>query len=375
MLKVHWFLPTGGDARRLADDGHGQANAAGEGGRGSFRAPSADYLAQVAKVADGLGFEGVLTPTGSQCEDAWVSTAALLGVTRRLKYMVAFRPSQLSPVLAAQMAATYQRMSGGRLLLNVVTGSADAEAHRYGDWLDKTERYQQTEEFLTVMRGAWRGEPFTYEGRWFRVQGAALRYAPDPLPTIYFGGSSDAAGRIAARHADVYLTWGEPPEQVREKIEWVRGLAAEEGREVRFGIRMHVIARDTSAEAWAVTDALLDGVSDETVAAARATLLGRGSVGQTRMLELTGGSRDNLVVAPNLWAGISLVRGGAGTALVGSHEEIADRMAEYAELGIEEFVLGGYPHVEEAYWFAEGVLPVLRRRGLLDTEPLVTAAY
>jgi alkanesulfonate monooxygenase len=365
MVKVHWFLPTGGDSRRLVDDGASQANSDGQVG-GSFRPPTIEYMSAVARAVDGLGYESVLTPTGSQCEDAWVATAALLATTSRLKFMVAFRPSQLSPVLAAQMAATYQRVSGGRLVLNIVTGSADGEAHRYGDWLDKDQRYRQTDEFLEIMRGAWSGKPFDFKGEFFNVAGAATRYLPDPLPTIYFGGSSAQAGHVAAKHVDVYLTWGEPVAQVAEKVEWIRGLAKEQGRTLRFGIRMHVIARPDSDSAWRQADALLDGLGDDVIAKAQATLQGRGSEGQSRMLALTGGSRDNLVVGPNLWAGISLARGGAGTALVGSYTEIADRMQEYMAVGIEEFVLGGYPHIEEAYWFAEGVMPELERRGVLD---------
>ncbi|MTD57038.1 LLM class flavin-dependent oxidoreductase [Amycolatopsis sp. RM579] len=365
MLKIHWFLPTGGDARRLLDDGASQANRAGTRA-GSFRAPTLEYLSSVARVVDGLGYESVLTPTGSQCEDAWVATAALLSGTSRLKYMVAFRPSQLSPVLAAQMAATYQRVSGGRLLLNVVTGSPDAEAHRYGDWYDKDQRYRQTGEFLAVMRGAWSGTPFDFQGEFFTVEKAATRYLPDPPPTVYFGGSSDQAARVAAKYVDVYLTWGEPVEAVKEKIDRLRALAAEEGRTLRFGIRMHVIARPDADSAWRQAESLLDGLSDDVIAKAQATLRGRGSEGQRRLLDLTGGSRDKLVVAPNLWAGVSLVRGGAGTALVGSYTEVADRMQEYRSVGIEEFVLGGYPHIEEAYWFAEGVMPELESRGLLS---------
>ena len=367
MIKVHWFLPTGGDSRRLAGDGASQA---GEGveRHDSHRPATLSYLLQCAAVADDLGFDGVLTPTGSQCEDAWVSTAALLGCTQRLKFMVAFRPSQVSPVLAAQMAATYQHMSGGRLLLNVVTGSADAEAHRYGDWLDKAQRYRQTDEFLTVMRGALSGTPLDFEGEFFNVKGASIQNLPKSLPTIYFGGSSEAAGKVAAKHVDVYLTWGEPVETVAEKIEWVKGLAREEGREIKCGIRMHVIARDNAEDAWRAADDLLVGVDDEMIQKAQTTLAGRGSVGQTRMLELAGGSRDKLIVGPNLWAGVSLVRGGAGTALVGSHDEIVERMEEYIAVGIDEFVFGGYPHVEEAYWFAEGVMPRLRAKNLLPAK-------
>jgi alkanesulfonate monooxygenase len=132
---------------------------------------------------------------------------------------------------------------------------------------------------------------------------------------------------------------------------------------MRFGIRLHVITRDTAGQAWAEADRLLAGVSEKDVAAVQAGLRRSESEGQRRMLDLHGGSRDGLLVSPNLWAGVGLVRGGAGTALVGSHREVADRIEEYAALGIDEFILSGYPHLEEAYWFGEGVLPELARRG------------
>jgi alkanesulfonate monooxygenase len=164
----------------------------------------------------------------------------------------------------------------------------------------------------------------------------------------------------------VYLTWGEPPAQVKEKIDWIRGLAEREGRDVRFGVRLHTISRDSSAEAWATANRLLDDLDADTIAAAQ-TALGRSeSVGQQRMLALHGGSRDELEIHPNLWAGVGLVRGGAGTALVGSHAEVADLIEEYHSLGVEHFVLSGYPHLEEAYWFGEGVIPELAARGLVE---------
>jgi alkanesulfonate monooxygenase len=204
----------------------------------------------------------------------------------------------------------------------------------------------------------------TYAGEHLHVEEARLSRGPDPVPPVYFGGSSPAAGRVAAQHCDVYLTWGEPPAAVERKIDWIRGLAAQESRELRYGIRLHVITRDTAEEAWAQADRLLAGIDQATIDRVQAGLRRSESVGQRRMLELHGGRPDDLVVAPNLWAGVGLVRGGAGTALVGSHTEVADRIEEYARLGLTEFVLSGHPHVEEAYWFAEGVLPVLRERGL-----------
>jgi alkanesulfonate monooxygenase len=359
-LTFHWFLPTNGDSRAIVGGGHGLP----AGVAGGARPPSTAYLGQIARSAEQLGFAGALTPTGAWCEDAWLATAMLTEVTERLKFLVAFRPGLLSPTLAAQMASTFQRLSRGRLLLNVVTGGESHEQRAYGDFLGKDDRYARTDEFLHVVRALWRGETVSHQGTHLRVEGARLASVPDPVPPVYFGGSSRAAGPVAVRHSDVYLTWGEPPPQVAGKLAWIRGLAAQAGQKLRYGIRLHVIARDTAEEAWAQARRLLDGIGAQDVAAVQAGLARSESEGQRRMIALHGGARDRLEVSPNLWAGVGLVRGGAGTALVGSHTEIADRIAEYHELGITEFILSGYPHLEEAYWFGEGVLPILRERGL-----------
>jgi alkanesulfonate monooxygenase len=284
--------------------------------------------------------------------------------SERLKFLVAFRPGLVAPTLAAQMAATFQWHSRGRLLLNVVTGGDADEQRAFGDFLDKEQRYRRTGEFLEIVSRLWDGETVDYSGEHLRVEGATIHRLPDPRPEIYFGGSSPAGIEVAAAHVDVYLTWGEPPDAVAEKIGRVRAAAADRGREVRFGIRLHTISRDNSAAAWAHAEHLLDSIPDATIAQVQAKLRQSQSEGQRRMLELHGGSRDSLEVYPNLWAGVGLGRGGAGTALVGSHAEVAGLIEEYADAGIEEFVLSGYPHLEELYWFGEGVLPLLERRGL-----------
>ncbi|MFE6150283.1 LLM class flavin-dependent oxidoreductase [Streptomyces sp. NPDC057889] len=359
-LTFHWFLPTNGDSRHVVGGGHGTPVTAA----GGDRPPSIGYLTQIARAAEDLGFVGALTPTGAWCEDAWLTTAMLSQQTERLKFLVAFRPGFVSPTLAAQMASTYQRQTGGRLLLNVVTGGESREQRAYGDFLDKDARYARTGEFLEIVRGLWAGDTVDLAGEHLQVQDARLARLPDPVPEVYFGGSSPVAGEIAARHSDVYLTWGEPPAQVAEKIARIRGLAEKEGRTVRFGIRLHVITRDTSEQAWAEADRLLQGFDPATVRSVQEGLARSESEGQQRMLALHGGSSGSLEIHPNLWAGIGLVRGGAGTALVGSHDEVADRVEEYHRIGIDEFVLSGYPHLEEAYWFGEGVLPRLHARGL-----------
>jgi alkanesulfonate monooxygenase len=359
-LTFHWFLPTYGDSRDIVGGGHGLP----AGSAGGARPATLSYLRQIVQTAEQLGFVGALTPTGAWCEDAWLTTAMLAASTERLKFLVAFRPGFVTPTLAAQMAATFQRHSEGRLLLNVVTGGESHEQRAYGDFLEKDARYARADEFLHIVRALWRGETVDFEGEHLRVEGARLNRLPDPVPDVYFGGSSAAAGGVAARHVDAYLTWGEPPSAVAKKIAWVNELAAAEGRTLRQGIRLHVITRDTAEQAWAQAGRLLDGIDAATLENVQAGLARSESEGQKRMLALHGGSRDKLEIYPNLWAGVGLVRGGAGTALVGSHTEVADLIEEYHRLGITEFILSGHPHVEEAYWFGEGVLPILRGRGL-----------
>jgi alkanesulfonate monooxygenase len=359
-LRFHWFLPTNGDGRDIVGGGHGVAT----GAAGTIRPASLGYLGQIARSAEQLGFEAALTPTGAWCEDAWLTCAMLAEVTERLKFLVAFRPGFISPTLSAQMAATFQRHSAGRLLLNVVTGGETAEQQAYGDFLDKDQRYARCGEFLDIVTRLWGGETVSHQGEHLHVEGARLSRLPDPIPDLYFGGSSASAGPVAARYTDVYLTWGEPPAAVDTKLRWMDSLAREAGRTLRYGIRLHVISRDTAEEAWRQAHRLIEGIDESMIRKVQEGLGHSESEGQRRMRELHGGSADNLEVSPNLWAGVGLVRGGAGTALVGSHAEVADRIEEYAKLGLSEFILSGYPHLEEAYWFGEGVLPILQARGL-----------
>jgi alkanesulfonate monooxygenase len=347
-MEVFWFLPTHGDGRYL-----GSAEQA--------RSVSYAYLKQIAQAADELGFQGVLLPTGKSCEDAWVVASTLVPVTTKLKFLVAIRPGTTSPTAAARMAATFDRLSNGRLLINVVTGGDPAEAVGDGVFLSHDERYEVTDEFLQVWREAVAGRAISLRGKHLRVEKAKVLYpaVQKPHPPLYFGGSSKVAYDLAAKQVDVYLTWGEPPQQVEEKINTVRRLAAEQGRSVRFGIRLHVIVRETEKEAWNAADDLIRYLDDETIAKAQKAFANFDSEGQRRMAQLHSGSRDKLEVSPNLWAGVGLVRGGAGTALVGDPATVAQRMREYADLGIETFILSGYPHLEEAYRVADLLFPHL----------------
>ncbi len=346
---VLWFLPTHGDGRYL-------------GTTVGARDVDLNYLTQVAKAADDCGYYGVLLPTGRSCEDSWVVASALVPLTQRLRFLVAVRPGLQSPTLAARMTATLDRISNGRLLINVVTGGDPVENKGDGIFLDHDARYAVTDEFLQVYTRLLAGETFDFAGAHIRVEGSKILFPPvqHPHPPLYFGGSSPAGQLVAARQVQKYLTWGEPPAAVGAKIAAMRALAAAQGRELSFGIRLHVIVRETAEEAWREAGKLIEHVDDATIAEAQKAFARMDSVGQNRMAALHGGHRDKLEVSPNLWAGVGLVRGGAGTALVGDPDTVAERMHEYMALGIDSFIMSGYPHLEEAYRFAELVLPRLR---------------
>ncbi|RWN51483.1 FMNH2-dependent alkanesulfonate monooxygenase [Mesorhizobium sp.] len=347
-IKVLWFLPTHGDSRYLGTS---------EGGR----AVDLPYLTQVAKAADAIGYYGALLPTGRSCEDSWVVASALAPLTQRLRFLVAVRPGLQSPTLAARMTSTLDRISGGRLLINVVTGGDPVENKGDGIFLSHDERYEVTREFLDIYKAVLRGETVAFAGKHFRIEDGRLLFPPvqTPHPPLYFGGSSEAANAVAAEQIDKYLTWGEPPADVAAKVDHVRGLAEKAGRAVSFGIRLHVIVRETNDEAWADADRLISRLDDKTIAEAQKVFARMDSVGQSRMSRLHGGHRDKLEISPNLWAGVGLVRGGAGTALVGDAATVAERIDEYRRIGIDTFILSGYPHLEEAYRFGELVLPLL----------------
>jgi alkanesulfonate monooxygenase len=245
------------------------------------------------------------------------------------------------------MSNTLDQLTRGRVLINVVTGGFPAELAADGDFTDHDERYVRSREFMQVVRKAWT-EPkrWSHEGKHYRVENADVHPKPyqKPYPPFYFGGASDAAKDVGAAEADVYLLWGETLPMVRERTTDMRARAAAIGRTLRFGMRIHVVVRETEDEARAAAEALVSEIPEGFQKMMDRHMSNSDSEGEKRQREL----REQEWLGPNLWAGIGKARLGVGTALVGSGENVAARLREYVDEGIDTFILSGYPHLEEA---------------------------
>lgn len=368
-LNIYWFIPTFGDSRYI-------------GSKEGSRVTDLDYIKQLGVATDTLGYDGVLIPTGRLCEDPWIVATSLISITQKLKFLVALRPGLLQPSLAARMTSSFDRLSKGRLAINLVTGGDSRELKGDGIYQDSQERYQAAGEFVDlwkeILNTGFEKNSVNFEGKHYKTTDAKLLFpsVQNPHPPLFFGGSSEEARELAAQKVDLYITWGEKPADVREKIEDLKQRAAIYGRELKFGIRLHVIVRETEEKAWEAAEDLISKLDDETIEQAHKVLGNRESVGQKRMTALTNGgksrTREELEISPNLWAGIGLAREGCATALVGDPKIVAQRIKEYADMGIDTFVFSGYPHLEEAYRFAELVFPLLPgkiKEGLAQSGP------
>ena len=371
-LNIFWFIPTFGDNRYL-------------GSKEQSRVSDFDYVKQVAIAVDTLGYDGVLIPTGRSCEDPFVVASSLIGVTQKLKFLVALRPGLLQPALAARIASTLDRFSNGRVAFNLVAGGDKDELEGDGLFQDSDERYETASEFVNlwkeILEASYEKKLVNFDGKYYKTKNAKLLYPPvqRPHPALFFGGSSQKAHELAAQKVDLYITWGETPKAVKAKIEDVKEKALKYGRTLKFGIRLHVIVRDTEEEAWSAAEKLISKLDNEKINASQTALQKLDSEGQRLMTALTNGgkarTREELEISPNLWAGIGLVRGGCATALVGNPEIVAQRIQEYVDLGIDTFVFSGYPHLEESFRFAELVFPLLPNKtkeklsGLVQSGP------
>ncbi|TMB69907.1 MAG: LLM class flavin-dependent oxidoreductase [Chloroflexi bacterium] len=343
-VEFGWFLPTMGDSEVIGPP---------------TRPATRDYLVDVSRAAEDAGFKFALVPVGTTCQDAWLASAVVAGRTEKLKFLVAMRPGFVAPTLAAKMSNTLDQLTGGRVLINVVTGGYPAELAADGDFMEHDDRYARTQEFMQVVRKAWTEEDrWDHDGNYYRIEGGNVFPRPyqRPYPPFYFGGASEAAKKVGAEETDVYLLWGETLPMVRERIADMRARATAVGRTLRFGMRIHVVVRETEAEAWAAADELIAHIPEGFQAAMDKVLSRTDSEGEKRQQGMRKETED-LVIGPNLWTGIGKARVGVGAAIVGSGESVAARFKEYVDEGIETFILSGYPHLEEAQRFGKYVMP------------------
>lgn len=333
-----------------------------------------DHAAAVVRASERAGFVGGLLPSFPVTEDPWAFASALATGSESYRFMVAFQPGFLHPVQAARMSATLQKATGGRLVYNIISGGGGRPQLWWGDKVDHDDRYARTSEFLDLLRGIWTGRAAAEAGRFYSTDGYVLPelLAGQPFPEVYFSGSSPAAVHAAARHADYYLSWLEPFADLRTKFDGVRRSAAASGRTPRFAVRIDIVARHTEEAAWAEIEKGWAFVDRD---AARRAAQGD-SVGAARISgwvpTTISGYRD-LEVQPNVWCGFSLIRGGPAFGLVGSYEQVAERLDELRGLGVDAFILAGNPHLEEAYRVGEEVLPLLQKSVPTDLRQRTTS--
>ncbi len=377
-VEFFWRIPTHGDGRTVTSNawtrGDWHAPHAGNLAPGMVGgAPDAfgfiDYMAQVAHAVEMAGFEGALVPSAIVSDEPLMVAAALARETRTLRMMTAFQPGFIAPAYAAKMGATLQRISNGRLEWNIITGGSPAAQRAYGDTQPHDERYARTGEWLDVVRGLWKGGRFDHHGRFYTVENGALTppLLNARMPGVYFSGSSDAALEVAARHADVYLIWIEPIEQTRAAVARINAMAAVHGRKPRFGVRVDLWARPTEAQAWEEARQLwqaydpnapkkLSGMNSASGAESA------GAMRQAALRPADAKDFEDYIIGPNLWAGLGVIRPGPTIGIFGSYDQVADRLMDYVDAGVTDFILAANPHLEEALRVGEAVLPRVRAR-------------
>lgn len=381
-IDVFWRIPTHGEPSShraptpfRGEWSHGNDNTS-KAGLGGERFSYLDYVAEIAHAAEISGFQGGLIPSFPMTDEPWAISALLARETSTFRFMIPFQPGFLNPVVAARMTASLQRATGGRALYNVITGGGGPSQLWWGDSAGHDDRYLRTTEFLDVVRGVWRGGPFSYQGKFYQVEGAGLAHplSEQDFPEIYFSGSSDAALASASKHADYYLTWLEPFDALREKFRRVKEKTDALGRKIQCAVRVDIIARPTEEEAWDEVRKGFESVDKKTLDQFLG-LDGSDSVGAARQRgdrPTTINSYRDLITAPNIWSGFNLLRGGQTQGIVGSYEQVAQRLDDLVRLGADAFILASTPHLEEAYRVGEEVLPLLRGRE--ETQLLRSAA-
>ncbi len=312
-----------------------------------------EHCRDIVMQAETAGYDNILLPSGYALGiDTTAFAAGIAPMLKRLRLLMAVRIGESWPPQLARQIATIDRMLGGRLAINIISSDLP------GEKLDSGPRYARTVEGMHILRTLLDGKPLDHDGEFWKlkVDPPRVTTVSGTCPALYFGGLSEAARDAAATNADVYLMWPDTMDAVRAIVADLRGRAAKHGRTLRFGYRVHVVVRETEAEARIAADRLLSKLDDAEGRAIRERSLDSQSAGVRRQAELREGSDDGYAEA-NLWTGIGRARSGCGAAIVGDPDQVLAKLNAYRAEGIDAFILSGYPHAAEADLFARHVLP------------------
>ncbi|MER2111840.1 MAG: LLM class flavin-dependent oxidoreductase [Solibacillus isronensis] len=363
MTKVEFITmaPTSGDSEYVGNQTSNKGAQTWSGvGVDSDREPSVDYITKVAQAAEKAGFSTLLLPIGGSCVDSLVAASHLTAHTQTLNYLIAVRPGSTAPTQLAKQYSSVNYWTNNRVFVNVVTGGAPKELENDGDFLSHTDRYKRTREYIEILKRLFNGETFDYNGEFYTLKGANLPLPVKNAPPIFFGGSSPIAKEVATDVADVYMLWGETLETTKEELETVVKLAKEKNRDLSYSVSFQVVLGETEEAAFENANKIISQVDPEVLEAKHANTVSNGAVGVSRLHQLMLESKDNnFVIAPNIWAGLTQVLSGNSIALVGTPQQVAERIVEFVDLGFDKVLLRGFPHLEVIEEIGEKVIPLV----------------
>lgn len=339
------------------------------------RRSSFEHCSRIVKRADAYGFQNILLPSGWIAgQDALTFAAAIAPQTKQINQLVALRMGEIWPPMLARAIATVDHLSQGRLCINII--SSDLPGLKEGNDV----RYARSSEVVQILQKLWTTEgPLEWKGEFYNFSlptcGPAQTYQQNGGPLLYFGGISPLAQNLCAKHCDVFLMWPETENRLAETMGSMSEKAAGYGRKIDFGLRIHVIVRETEDDAKAAAGRLISRLDPDKGREIRNRSMDSQSAGMKRQDELRAQSKD-LFIEDHLWSGIGLARSGCGSAIVGDPDQVLAKLNRYMDMGIRSFILSGYPHLEECDLFAKYVLPRLpacrlnERQGRLVPNPV-----
>lgn len=316
------------------------------------------HCSEIVKTSESLGFRNILCPSSYQVgQDTLSFVAGCAPITSKINMLAAVRCGEMQPIMLARTIATLDHMLEGRLTVNIISSDFP------GEKAESSYRYQRSREVVEILKQAWTQDEINYQGQVYNFQGLTTAPATPYQtggPLLYFGGYSPDALELCGQHCDVYLMWPEKKEELAARMQAVNAVAERYGRTLDYGLRVHMIVRDTEAEAREYAEYIVSKLDDDAGTAIRERALDAKSLGVSHQAKNRDVADDAGYIEPNLWTGVGRARSGCGAALVGSTDQVMSKIEEYQKMGMRAFILSGYPHIEEAQHFGTKVLPQMK---------------